>query len=107
MTSLLCSHLLSVPRCSRGDVRESPSCLKLQSRLIIHTQEGDKAREYTCIYNLLQRRVTLLRKQLPEDRGRELYYSDQHVWFLLPPLVLMQHWVAMHLCTIVSRWHEM
>lgn len=58
-------HLLRVPGCARGDICESPGCLELQYRLIIHRQKGDKAGQQTSVYDVLHWRFTLLRKQLP------------------------------------------
>lgn len=79
-SSILCSHLLSMPRCSRGDVCKRPCSFKLQSRLIIHRQEGHKAGQQTCIYDLLQGRVTLLRKQLPEG-GVKKFTTIKNILF--------------------------
>lgn len=79
-SSILCSHLLSMPRCSRGDVGKRPCSFKLQSRLIVHRQEGHKAGQQTCIYDILQGRVTLLRKQLPEG-GVKKFTTIKNILF--------------------------
>lgn len=76
------SHLLRVPRSSRSDVGQGPSCFKLERRLIIHRQEGHEAGQQTGLYDLLQRGVTFLRKQLPEKshyRRSHFAASERHV----------------------------
>lgn len=62
----LMPHLLCVPGCPRSYVCKGPSCFELQRGLIIHRQEGHKAGQQAGFYDLLQRRVTFLREQLPE-----------------------------------------
>lgn len=111
-SSGLHSHLLSMPRCSRGDVCESPSCFKLQSWLIIHTQEGHKAGQQTRIYDLLQRRITLLRKELPGGRVEKIKDSAQFTAF--PPASILKqqitalykrlkHWWTRALCGTIEK----
>lgn len=74
------SHLLCVPGCSRSDVSQGPGCFKLQRRLVIHRQEGHKAGQQPGFDELLQRRVSLLRQQLPE-RNHVTGWAISHLQF--------------------------
>lgn len=72
-------HLLCMPRRPRGDVCKSPSRFKLQSGLIIHRQKGHEAGQQPSVYDLLQRRVTLLWKQLPEEMIDKRFFSFPYI----------------------------
>ena len=75
----------SLIRCSRGNVCQSPGCLKLDGRAVWQSKEAHKLGDETCADHLVNRRMFFTRQQFPAFKMAQGLLSIVFPSFLSPP----------------------